>query len=590
MKAKANRNYQRLVDGAMQRIAPDLTIENAMLANMITGECYPACVDILDGIVIRVRNPEETIALKSKNSYDAKGAYLLPGFVDVHMHIEVTMMAPHNFAKAAVVWGTTTAVTDPHELGNILGVPGVRYMVEDSQDTKMRLYTLAPSCVPCSPGLETSGAEFGAKEISEILEMPGVLGIGELMDYNNIIHNKGRMPAILAAGREKNAFLQGHVMAREEKEIAAYILAGPVSDHECRTDEDCSAKMRMGLHIDMKSSSHADYMKGYVEAVKNTPWTDNVTLCTDDIHANDLYEKGHMNHVVKRAIYYGIDPMRAYRFATYQAAKEYGFEDLGAIAPGYCADMQLLNALDGSKPLAVWVDGELIAQDGTYLHEDMRQPAPFANTINLAAIKGPENFVLKAPQGHKGSVLTALVHHRPNGSPFSSMDYVEMQINEGNIVLPQNQCVVNWACSCNRYGKQQKTIVPLDHFGLLEGAVAATVSHDSHNFTVVYTNADDAYLAAQTLSQCGGGICVTRNGKVEAILELPIGGVMSVLECEPLAKQVRQVEDALNAITQAPVQLLKIALLSLPAAPGIHITDLGLVDGSKQDFVPVFLP
>ena len=589
MRIAKQKNRSRLVAAAMGKIPCDLTIENVQLVNVVTGEVYPASVDVLDGMIVRVREKGETNDRKSKTIYEGNGAYLIPGFIDTHMHVESTMMIPEQFARAVLPWGTTTVVTDPHEIGNVMGIEGVKFMLENAKNTPLRQYVLAPSCVPSVPALEGGGAAFHAEEIADLLDTPGVIGIAEVMDYVNVIKDEKRMHDILAEGLKRDVFVQGHAPGVMGKEMQAYTTAGPISDHECRYPEECRQKLRAGMHVNMKSSSLSDFLKESLQGIKGMRYTDFVSFCTDDVHAKDILETGHMNRVVRKAIRLGTDPIDAIRFATLNAAREYSFSDLGAICPGYIADMQLVKDLDGEKPIAVFAQGQLTAEHGKYIPREWEEKKPhsFPNTMHMDHITSPEDFALHAPDGKKGSVRTNVIVSKYKGGAFNKAVWEELPIQDGKVDIRRDPNLA-FAAVCNRHGSGDRTVVVVRDFGLVHGAIASTISHDSHNFCVVYKNPEDAYAAAKELCRTGGGITVVSDGSVLATAALPVAGLMSPLPVEQLAVVVDQAIQAICKVSGGKNVFPKITSLALVVLPGTLLSDKGLVDGPSQTFLPIF--
>lgn len=579
----------RLVDAAMGRIPCDVSFENAKLVNVITGEIYDAAVDVLDGVIVRVREDGRPAAVPSKQVVDCQGKYLLPGYIDTHMHVESTMMVPENFGKQAILWGTTTAVTDPHEIGNVMGIDGVAFMLESSLRSPLRQYVLAPSCVPAVPSLEGAGADFFAPEIADLLERDGVIGIAEIMDYVGVYNNDPRMVNIIEEGLKRGMFLQGHAPCVSKDFLDAYLCAGPVSCHEARFDSEVVEKLRKGMHINVKSSSLGDNIKTLTDGIKQIPFKDSVSICTDDVHASDLLKTGHINHVVNKCVEAGLDPIEVARMATYNAAREYNFQDLGAIAPGYVADIQLVDSLDAEKmAYEVYVAGKLVAKEGKLIEgEPGLAIIPDVNTVNIPQIKSADDFRLKAPI-ENGEVEALLFDtHRSAMVPGQPLVYTKLQVKDGYAEVNKEEGQTQ-VCIVNRYGSGDMTIVAATNFEV-EGAIASTISHDSHNLTVCYSDIESAYAAARELERVGGGLCVAREGKVVATLPLPVAGLMSALPCKELAPQIDAFGEALASISKnSDDMLLRIAIMALPVRPGFIITDRGVVDGDSQQFVPLF--
>jgi adenine deaminase len=589
MRTAKHKDQSRLIAAAMQEIPCDLTIANVKLVNMFTGEIYAAKVDIIDGFVVRVREEGET-ACKSVYEYDGGGAYLLPGFIDAHMHVESTMMLPENLSRAVVPWGTTAVCTDPHEIANVLGMDGVRFMLENAKKSALRQYVLAPSCVPSAPGLEESGADFSASDIAEILDWPDVIGVAELMDFVGVYSKSERMKNIIDEGMKRGLFLQGHAPLLGGKELAAYRIAGPMSDHESYSGKEAAEKLRMGFHVNIRAGSLVDNLSDVVGILRNHRWRDFVSVCTDDIHAGDLLNGGHINRVVAKAIEAGIEPVEAYKLATLNAAREYGFGDLGAVAPGYIADLQLVDALDGRKPRAVFVEGRLAAENGKYVGEsdDYTQTHMFVNTVNVPQMSSIWDFCLKAPKDCGDYVEINVVEAINEERVLNRLTQMKLPVTDGFVSLGDRRDL-QFLCLCNRHGGQGKTIAVFKDFGLEAGAIATTVSHDSHNLTVVYKNPEDAYIAADALRKAGGGIAVARDGHILEILPLPVAGIMSELPCEHLADGVARAQKVVDAVCYMPTILLQTSVVSLPCLPGTVVTDKGIVDGIGRKFVPVFI-
>ena len=456
MRTRKAKDRARLMQAALGQIPCDLTIGNVQFFNVITGEIYPASVDILDGFVVLVREEGQEAILQSRSYYDGQGRYLIPGYIDTHMHIESTMMIPENLARAILPWGTTTVCTDPHEIGNVMGLDGVRFMLENAKKSRLRQYVLAPSCVPSLPGMENAGAEFLAKEVGELLDMDDVIGIAEIMDYVGVIQDSERMHTIIDEGLRRGMFLQGHAPYCSGRELAAYLIGGPVSDHESVNADEVRGKLRAGMHINLRASSLIDNLSFLVDGCKDQPWRDFVSVCTDDVHAKDLLTVGHINNVVRKAVASGLDGREVVKMATLNAAREYGFNDLGAIAPGYIADIQLVDALDGSRPKAVFTEGVLVAEDGKYLGGDCKTADyDLPNTVNMPQITGPESFVLRVPEGYTGDTIRVNVMVSEDGNRIlRHVEPVELPVRDGAVDISGDPTLV-FVCCANRYGRRQ---------------------------------------------------------------------------------------------------------------------------------------
>ena len=587
MRVKNNR--KELIKAALGLVECDLAIKNAQLLNVFTGEVYPATVFVYDGAIAHVeyRNLEEGLD-KVKNVVDAEGKYLIPGLIDAHMHVESSMLTPRNFAKVSIPSGTTTIVMDPHEIGNVYGVEGVKYMHDSGEGLPQRQFVDIPSCVPAVPECENAGAEFFAKEIEELAELKRVIGLAEVMDYIGVINQEDRMADIIHAAERKGLYLQGHAPFVSGRNLSAYLIGGPVTDHESRTGEEAIEKLRSGMYIDSRESSITHNVKDIWEGVKHCKFFDHYCLCTDDREADDLLHEGHINYVVNAAIKYGMDPITAIKSATLNTAREINVTDLGAIAPGYVADMLLVEDLSNIHPTHVFFEGKLVAQDGKLLQpiEDKEYEIETRNSVQLKELS-LDDFHVDTPVENGKVNVNVMVY--PNLELSSTyVEKTEFEVKDGSIVLPDDD--YKFVIVLNRYGKGTIGKGIVKGFGTKKGALASTVSHDSHNLTVVYDNEADALLVANTLKECGGGMCAAYNGTVLSTLPLPLAGLMSLKSAEELSVVSQKMKQAIVelGLTDMENPLLRIVTLALPVIPEVKMSDLGLVDVLTKKIVPFY--
>ncbi|QZY56068.1 adenine deaminase [Crassaminicella profunda] len=584
-----------LIESAVGKRVCDLVIENAQIVNVFTGEIYKGNVGIYDGFIAHIQSDpdhlnREEAALVGKKYYDAKGEYLIPGFVDAHIHIESTMMTPRNFAKAVIPHGTTTVVTDPHEIANVCGIEAVEYMHESSKDIPMRQYILAPSCVPAVPGKENAGAVFMDKEIKELLEMDRVIGLAEVMDYLGVINNDKRMVDILDCVEQKNLFMQGHAPFVSGRELSAYLCAGPNSDHESRIGQEARDKMRAGMYVDARESSISKNVEEIIKNIKDFRYLNYLTFCTDDREPEDILESGHMNDVVRKAIGCGMHPIDAIRSATLNVAKEIGVKNLGAIAPGYVADLVIINSLEDLIPTAVFFEGTLVAEKGELKVEveDKDFNIEDKNTVFIDNLK-VEDFRMKAPI-ENGKIKTNIIKYQELN--FSTTDFVveELPVKNGYIDLSHDPDL-KFVIVINRHkGHNTKGYGIVRNFGTQVGTVGSTVSHDCHNLTIVYDTPENGYIVAKDLIEIGGGLSCAKNDERIEHLALPIGGLISKKPCKVLAKESTKMKDALRGLglTEIENPLLRIATLALPVIPNAKMSDLGMIDVLTQEVVDLF--
>lgn len=589
------KDRKALVEAALGKRPCDLVISNANIVNVFTGEIYKGHVGIYDGFITHIqcdpdsRNVDE-IKLIGKNYCNAKGKYLIPGLIDAHAHVESTMMTPRNLAEAVIPHGTTTMVTDPHEIANVCGMEGVIYMHECSKNIPMRQFILIPSCVPAVPGLENSGAEFFHKEVKELLKLDRVIGLAEVMDFLGVINNDDRMVNIIEVIDERNLFLEGHAPNLSGRELSAYLCAGPNSDHESTTSNEAREKLRSGMFVDARESSISKNVEAIINGIKDFRYFDNLTLCTDDREPEDIIKNGHMNDVVRKAIKCGLHPIDALRSATINVAREIGIKNIGAVAPGFVADLLLVDSLEELIPYAVLFEGKLTAVNGK-LAVDIENKSFDLEEINTVYIEELkiEDFIIKAPI-NEGKIKTRIIKY----SDFNSAD-TEFQFEEIPVV---NGCLdisfdddLKFAAVINRHkGHNTKGFAIVRNFGTKYGAVGSTVSHDCHNLTIVYDNPQNAYVASEKIMETGGGISCAAEGKILENLALPIGGLMSNKPCDILAQDADKIKNALRklGLTESENPLLRIATLALPVIPKAKMSDLGIVDVLEQKIVSLF--
>lgn len=560
----------------------DLLIENTRLVNVHTREIYSADIGVAGGYIV-FAGPGAWTGPEPQARFDADGKFATPGLIDAHMHIESSMMSPAGFAAAVLPHGTTTVVADPHEIGNVMGLRGVRYILDATAALPLRVYVQVPSCVPAVPGLETAGADFGAAEVAEMFGWERVIGLAEVMDYVGVIQQSDRMRAILDVAHARGTVISGHCPGLGGRDLAAYLVGGPWSDHEARSPAEILEKLRAGMTVEVKVSSFGESMTAAVKAVASLDAVPpNLVFCTDDIFPEDLLRQGHLDHVVRRAVAAGIPPVDAVRAATLNTALRHRLHELGALAPGKRADVLLVDDMERFSVAAVFVGGDLVAQAGRM--QVALPPARSAieeeNAVHLAAPPRPADFVLRARPGQQEARLRVLTL---NPGVRRGLEELAFPIHEGivDVMAVEGVCL---ASVIERHGRNgNRSLVPVKGLGLRRGAVASTVSHDSHNLVVVGRNAADMALAASELVTCGGGICCVDGGRVTALMPLPIAGLLSPLPVEELVPVLEKVNVALHNLGIAARQPIgPIISLALPVIPSYSVTDMGLVDVNRQ--------
>lgn len=582
-----------LIEAAIGKRPCDLVIKNANIVNVFTGEIYNGNIGIYNGFIANISTDIDNSNMEdieAKNYYDAKGKHVIPGLIDSHIHIESTLMTPRGFAKEVIPYGTTTVVTDPHEIANVHGVRGIKYMHDSSEDLPMRQYILAPSCVPAVLGLENAGAEFFAEEIEEMLNLDRVIGLGEVMDFIGVIENSDRMVSILEEAEKRGSFIQGHAPFLNGRMLSAYLCGGATTCHESRTSQEARDKIRNGMYVDARESSISKNVTDIVKGVKNFRYLDNLTLCTDDREADEILKNGHMNDVVRTAIKAGLNPIDAIRSATLNSAREIGVTNLGAIAPGYVADLVILEDLEDVQVKAVIFEGELVAENGVLLKniEDKKYDIELENSVHVDNLS-LEDFKLKAPI-ENGQIKVNVIRYSSQTSSSTKIVEEVVDVENGYVTLKDNDDL-RFVIVINRHGKlNTKSIGLVRGFGINKGALGSTISHDSHNLTIVYKDINEAFKVAKDLISIGGGISCAIDGEIREHIQLEVAGLMTTKAASEIAVVAERMKEILREIglTEIKNPLLRIVTLALPVIPEGKMSDLGLINVNKKEIVSIF--
>ncbi|NLC11768.1 MAG: adenine deaminase [Firmicutes bacterium] len=594
-KKKALFSYEKisrqLAAVARGQLPADLVIKNCRLVNVLTGEIEEGVdIAIAAGHFVFIGDAEKCIEVNTK-VIRAKGLYLAPGFFDAHLHVESSMVTVTQFARAVLPHGTTAICMDPHEIANVLGIEGVRLMIEEGQALPLRVFATAPSCVPSAPDLEDAGAAVGLEEVEEMLSWESVLGLGEMMNFPGVLQGEEKIHKMLEITREKRKVITGHFpLPDTASSLQAYIAAGISSCHESTRRQEVLAKLRRGMYAMIREGSAWQDLEETIKSVtENKVDTWRCLLVSDDTHPRDLLQRGHMDYIVRKAISCGLSPLKAYQMATINPARYFGLEEkLGCIAPGRQADFLLLSDLAGVKVEQVFIAGKKVAEAGKLTREvtGAAYPSSVFNTVLIASRLQASDFVMPAPEGKKEARATVIKVEEASALTKK----IEMNVNfAGDLILTAGSDLAKLAV-IERHGKKQGMALGLvSGFGLQKGAVASTVAHDSHNLIIMGTNNEDMALAGNILQQEGGGLVAVQEGKVLALVKLPVAGLLSTQSVEEVAAGLQQLETAfheLKCTLHAPFMTL--SLLSLPVIPEIRLSNRGLVDVSKNCLIPVF--
>lgn len=566
---------QRLIAAARGEVRVDLLLRHAQVVNVFSGEIYPADVAIHDGHVVGLG------AYPAVEEVDIGGSYLIPALMDGHVHLESAMVTPSEYARAVVPRGTAAVFADPHEIANVLGLEGVRSILEASAHLPLDVYVMLPSCVPATD-LETAGARLGAAELALLLQHPRVVGLAEMMNYPGVLfRDPVVMDKLSAAG---NRPVDGHAPGLTGRDLAAYVAAGIGSDHECTRLEEAREKLRLGMHILIREGTTARNLEALLPLI--TPENAcHFSFCTDDRHPADLLGEGHMDSILRAAIRQGLPPVTAIRMATLHTARYFGIRRRGAIAPGYRADFAVLDNLQAFHVRQVYLKGRKVAEDGQYLARREKPPKTILrSTINVNWMA----LDFSLPAGPAGSTTQVRVIELVPLQIVTRHGWETVPVGPDGIQADPARDLLKIAVVERHLSSGNIGVGLVRGFGLKRGALASSVAHDSHNIVVIGTNDADMATAVIEIGRLRGGQVVVADNEVLASVPLPIAGLMSDLPIE-------QVRDRLEAATAAahglgcvlPDPLMTMSFLALPVIPELKLTDKGLVDVVKFAVVPL---
>jgi len=587
-----------LIHVAMGRKPADLLITNGRWVNVHSGEIIPHT----DLAICKGRfafcGPDATHTIGDGTQIiDAVGRYMVPGLCDAHMHVESGMVTATEFARAVIPHGTTSMFVDPHEIGNVLGLEGVRLMHDEAMNLPINVFVQMPSCVPSAPGLETAGAALGVDEVTQAMSWPNIIGLGEMMNFPGIYEADDQMLAEVAATQMAGKTVGGHYASPDlGLPFHGYVAGGPADDHEGTRLEDAVARVRQGMRAMLRLGSAWYDVEAQIKAVTELGLDPrNFILCTDDSHSGTLVNDGHMNRVVRHAIAQGLKPITAIQMATINTACHFGLErDLGSIAPGRRADVILTSSLVDLPIESVVARGQLLAKDGvlTAKIEPAVYPASARDTVHLGRQLSARDFNIhaKASDTKGGKVTARVIGVVENQAPTKALT-AQLSVSDGIVDMDQAADVCQIALVERHKGTGALTNAFVSGFGYKTAcAIASTVAHDSHQMIVVGTNKDDMARAVNRLGAVGGGVVVYAGGKELALIELPIAGLMSDERAEIVAKKA---DGIIQAMATCGCDLnnafMQHSLLALVVIPQLRISDKGLVDVDKFETVDLFV-
>jgi adenine deaminase len=564
---------QRLIAVARGDEVADLVLRNARLVNVRAGEIHDADIAIYGGRVAGFGDYE------AREIIDLEGRHVCPGLIDAHVHIESSMVTVPEFARAVVPRGTTAVVTDPHEIANVLGVPGIRYMLDSSEGLPLRVFAMASSCVPATD-METSGARLEASDIEPLFEHPRVIGLAEVMNFPGVFLGLPEVLAKIEAAGDRP--VDGHAPGLSGLPLNAYTAAGIGSDHECTQLEEAREKLRRGMHIFIREGTTARNLDALLPLVRPSNST-HCSFCTDDRHPADLLDEGHIDALIRMALESGLDPVTAIQMATINTATYFGLRGLGELSPGYRADLVVFDGFDDFRARRVFCAGALVAEDGEYLGARPAPPAPPGSGVRVDW--DAVDFAVGAEGDARARIIEAIPGQIVTGQGVETLD-----VREGRAATDPGRDLLKIAVVERHRASGNVGVGFVRGFGLERGAIASTVAHDNHNIVVVGASDDDMWVAARAVAETGGGQAVVADGQVLASVPLPIAGLMADLPLEQVRDRVQSMTEAARGLGGSlPDPLMTMSFLALAVIPELKITDLGLVDVGEFRPVPLFV-
>ena len=532
------------------------------IIDVINGRIYKGTITVSDGAIVSVVKKEV-----------ADDQYILPGLIDAHIHVESSMLVPSEFAKLAVTHGTVATVSDPHEIGNVLGIAGIKFMIENGEKVPFKFFFGAPSCVPATV-FETSGANLGPAEIGELLDMDKIKYLSEMMNFPGVLHQDKEVLAKIEEAKKRGKPVDGHAPGLKGKDAEFYINAGISTDHECFTIEEALDKINYGMKIQIREGSAAKNFEALIPLMDTHP--DKIMLCSDDRHPDDLAE-GHINGLVKRAIAKGYDPLQVIKVCTYNPVLHYDLE-VGLLRQGDPADFIIADNLTDFNILKTYINGVKVAENGKSLIKTEKEKAP--NSFNAKPISEID-IAIKA-EGNEVKVIRAM-----DGQLITNLIYSKTKVENGLAVSNVENDVLK-TMVLNRYKDAKPALGFITNFGFIRGAIASTVAHDSHNIIAVGTNDKDMVRAVNLLIEAKGGISLV-DGEKEMLLPLPVAGLMSNDNGYKVAEAYAEMSEAakeLGSKLNAPYMTL--SFMALLVIPELKLSDKGLFDGERFEFTPLF--
>ena len=571
---------KNLIAISQQETEADFILRNAMIADVFLLQWKKADLVVANGRIVAI-DTEGTY--HAKHEEDAKGRYCIPGLIDAHIHIESSMLTPEQFSRILLPHGITTVISDPHEIANVAGTTGLSYMINDAHHALMDIYYMLPSSVPAT-NFEHAGATLKAEDLAPFTKNNLVLGIAEVMDYPSVLNGTDDMLAKIQLGLDNNMIIDGHAAGLNAMQITGYRAANIHTDHECINAEEALERITQGMYVLMREGSAAKNVRDILPAV-TTQNARRFAFCTDDKHLDEIIAEGTINASIKLATELGMESLQAIQIASLNAAECYRLHSLGALAAGFQADFVLLDDLESMEIAAVWKRGEKVAENGEMLSTPAPPtdvPSSILQSVHLPKIT-PSDFKLPLTQSFV-NIIEVIPHQIVTKKLTAHVDVVE-----GEFVPSIDKDFLKIAVFERHLQRGTKSVAIVHGLGLQAGAVATTISHDSHNAIVVGTNDEDMATALNTLQAIQGGLVVVKDGEVLAQMPLPIGGLMTTADAKDAIRELKDVHEALHILhpTLSFHLFLTLSFLALPVIPSLKLTDTGLFDVESFQHIDV---
>ncbi|MDT2566288.1 adenine deaminase [Enterococcus avium] len=569
---------KRLIDVAAGREPADLVLKNANVIDVYQAEMISGDLAIVDGKIAGINGEYQ-----GKETIDLKGKIVAPGFIDPHIHVESSYVTPEEFSRLLVPHGTTTVLADPHEIVNVLGLSGLDYMIEAAKETALDIRYMMPSCVPAT-NMENAGAVIEAADMISSFEKKQVDGLAEFMNFPGVIHAQDEVLDKLLAAKERGLRIDGHSPMVFNEELNAYAAAGIANDHECSTVEELKDRIARGMYVFLREGSVTQNLRTLLNGVTDNNYQ-RCVLSADDLQAKTILEKGHLDNSIRICIEEGVSPLRAIQMATINAAQCCQLTDRGAIAPGLRADLVIFSDLAQPEIEATYIEGELVAEKGTYL--------PTVKRISTEKVQSSvhiDKFQLEQLKLNLTSDKARAIEVIPQEALTNEAIVSVKRDDQGQFVFDPKQDVTKIAVIERHHNTGNAFVGLLKGYGVKKGAIGLSIAHDSHNLIVTGTNDEDMAAAVKTLKEQEGGVVLIESGKIIGNMALPIAGLMSDLTGEEVAQQeaeINQLAHEVLGVSNNVDPIMTLGFMSLAVIPNLKITDIGLVDVTKFEIVPV---